>query len=452
MLKSGLMIRIYGLLFSIFVCTQLQAQPYRLITLDPGHFHAALIQKKMLPLLDSTVKIFAPAGSDLQQHLSRIQGYNSRSIEPTRWVEQVYTGTDFEQQCFTGKQGDIIMLAGNNRNKTSYIGRSLQNGYHVFADKPMVITPEGFTALEAAFNQAKEKNLLLYDIMTERFEITSMLQRELASIPEIFGKLKKGSAAQPAVVMHSVHHFYKNVSGKPLIRPEWFMDTRQQGEGIVDVMTHLVDLVQWESFPDQIIRYPNDIRITAARHWTTNMSLSQFSHITGATGFPEFLKQSLLNDTLLGIYCNGEINYTLKGIAVQTRVTWNYEAPAGSGDTHYSLLRGTKADLEIRQGPEENYKPVLYIRPIQNTKAFGFALEKAIALLRKKYPGIALETTTGGWKVLIPQALQEDHEAHFSRVTENFLNYLKAGKLPDWEVPNMLAKYYTTTTALSLCK
>ena len=31
-------------------------------------------------------------------------------------------------------------------------------------------------------------------------------------------------------------------------------------------------------------------------------------------------------------------------------------------------------------------------------------------------------------------------------------DYLKEGKLPDWEVPNMLAKYYTTTAALDLAK
>ncbi|HEY0608975.1 MAG TPA: putative oxidoreductase C-terminal domain-containing protein [Chitinophaga sp.] len=27
---------------------------------------------------------------------------------------------------------------------------------------------------------------------------------------------------------------------------------------------------------------------------------------------------------------------------------------------------------------------------------------------------------------------------------------MKEGKLPDWEVPNMLAKYYTTTKALEM--
>ena len=47
----------------------------------------------------------------------------------------------------------------------------------------------------------------------------------------------------------SVHHFSKIVAGAPLKRPQWFFDVRQQGEGIVDVTTHLVDLVQWEAFP-----------------------------------------------------------------------------------------------------------------------------------------------------------------------------------------------------------
>ena len=30
--------------------------------------------------------------------------------------------------------------------------------------------------------------------------------------------------------------------------------------------------------------------------------------------------------------------------------------------------------------------------------------------------------------------------------------YLKAGKLPEWEVPGMLTKYYTTTSALEKAK
>ena len=36
-----------------------------LITLDPGHFHAALVQKFMLPRVSPDVRVFAPAGDDV---------------------------------------------------------------------------------------------------------------------------------------------------------------------------------------------------------------------------------------------------------------------------------------------------------------------------------------------------------------------------------------------------
>ena len=113
----------------------------------------------------------------------------------------------------------------------------------------MAINSEGFEMLKKAFETAKQKNLLLYDIMTERFEITTILQRELSMMPEIFGALGKRTAENPAVIKESVHYFYKYISGNVLTRPAWFMDASQQGEGIVDVTTHLVDLVQWECFP-----------------------------------------------------------------------------------------------------------------------------------------------------------------------------------------------------------
>jgi hypothetical protein len=37
-------------------------------------------------------------------------------------------------------------------------------------------------------------------------------------------------------------------------------------------------------------------------------------------------------------------------------------------------------------------------------------------------------------------------------VAQRYMQYLKDGKLPVWEVPNMLAKYYTTTEALKLAQ
>ena len=51
-------------------------------------------------------------------------------------------------------------------------------------------------------------------------------------------------------------------------------------------------------------------------------------------------------------------------------------------------------------------------------------------------------------RIVIPEAYRIGHEAHFAEVTSRFLQYLRDGKLPDWEEPGMLAKYYVTTQAL----
>ena len=63
----------------------------QLITLDPGHFHAALVQKFMLPGVSPEVRVFAPAGDDVDQHLKRIESFNARADNPTHWDEIVVT-------------------------------------------------------------------------------------------------------------------------------------------------------------------------------------------------------------------------------------------------------------------------------------------------------------------------------------------------------------------------
>ncbi len=441
-----------GLLAITMSCNTSQTtneEKTRLVTLDPGHFHAALVQKTMYDELDTVVHVYAPGGSDLQLHLDRINSYNSRTESPTRWDEKVYTGADFFEKMVADKKGNVVVLSGNNRKKTEYILQSLQNGFHVFADKPMVIDSKGFDNLKEAFDIAAKKNLLLYDIMTERYEISTLLQRELSMMPEIFGTLEKGTPENPAITKESVHHFYKYVSGSVLTRPAWFMDVSQQGEGIVDVMTHLVDLVQWECFPEQIIDYTKDIAILQAKRWATPMNLAEFSAITKQESFPAYLEKDI-KDSTLQVFCNGEINYTLKGIHAKTSVIWNYKAPDGTGDTHYSVMRGTKANLVIRQGKEENYKPALYIEPVNNNASYAAVLAEEFKKISTKYPGVEIYKTANGWRLKLPERLVEGHEAHFARVTEKFLGFLKGNDIPAWEVPNMLAKYYTTTKALEI--
>jgi predicted dehydrogenase len=448
-MKYKLLFGLMGVLVSIAV--KAQHKEVKPITLDPGHFHAALVQKSMYPDVSPVVHVYAPAGPDLQLHLDKIKTYNTRADRPTTWQEEVYTGADFFNKMLTERKGNVVVMAGNNRLKTEYISKSINAGFNVLGDKPMAIDASNFQLLKKAFAVAKQKNVLLYDIMTERYEITNTLQREFAMIPEVFGKIKTGTPQKPGLEMVSVHYFYKYVSGSVLTRPAWFMDVKQQGEGIADVAVHLVDLAQWSGFPNTIINYKKDIQFNSARRWATPLTLSQFSTITGQAAFPDYLKKYVVKDTMLNIFANGEINYKLKGINIKLTAKWDYKAPEGAGDSHYAIMHGTKASLVIRQGAEQGFKPELYIEtPLVNNAAYKALLNTKLRIIQAKYPGVELKAFDKGWEVIIPEKYKDGHEAHFARVTAKYLEYLQKGNIPAWEVPNMIAKYYTTTTALAL--
>ncbi len=84
--------------------------------------------------------------------------------------------------------------------------------------------------------------------------------------------------------------------------------------------------------------------------------------------------------------------------------------------------------------------------------ALARALQKAVEKLGAAYPGLGLQREGSSWHISIPAEQRTDHEAHFSQVMEKFLLFLKEGKLPAWEVPNMIAKYYTTIKALEMAQ
>ena len=423
----------------------------RLMTVDPGHFHAALVQRIMYPQVDPEVHVYAPEGTDYVLHLNRIRGFNERTVDPTNWNEIVYTGPDFFEKMLEDKPGNVVVLSGNNKLKADYITSSVNAGLNVFADKPMIISQEDFPKLQEAFKVAAEKGVLIYDIMTERFEVTTILQKLLSMKEEIFGKLTAGTPEEPAVTKISVHHYLKLVAGAPNIRPGWFFDVEQQGEGIVDVTTHLVDLVQWECFPEQILA-PSDVNVIAARRWPTVITKDEFKAVTNLDEFPDYLQKDI-KDGKLNVFANGEIVYQIKGVWAKVSVTWNYKPPAGGGDTHFSIMRGTNCDLVIRQGEEQKFKPTLYVENIKGTAVRDFTetLRKALATL--PYDSLTIEPVgKNALMINIPDRYRVSHEEHFGQVTERFLEYLKAGKLPDWEVPGMITKYYTTTTGLKKAK
>jgi predicted dehydrogenase len=412
---------------------------FRLITLDPGHFHAALIQKEMYPGVSPRVAVYAPEGSDLTEHLKRIERFNTRAQNPTAWELDVHTGADFLGRMTAERPGNIVVLSGRNRGKIALIRAAVESGLNVLADKPWIIGTEDLPALEATLAMAQQRGVVAYDIMTERYEITSMLQRELVNDPGTFGEALQGTESEPAVYMESVHHILKQVAGVTNLRPVWFFDVAQQGEALADVGTHLVDLVQWTLFPERPMDYRRDVQMFNASHWPTSMTAAQFEQVTGQPGGP------------LDYYCNTRVSYALRGIHTRLDVLWRWEAPEGTGDTHMAIYRGTKSDIEVRQGKEENFTPELYVT--SHDRSVKAALGKKMESLERQYPGIGLERQSDRTRVTIPDVYRVGHEAHFAQVARQFFQYLEQPEtLPAWENPNMLAKYYVSTKGVELSR
>lgn len=457
-MKKCLILLLVGLIFSCGEKKQAEKNmddekisKVKLMTLDPGHFHAALVHKSMYPQVDSTIYLFAPDGPEVKGFLNKIESYNSREEVPTQWAINSNYGADYLEQMLADKPGNVMIVAGKNSKKIDYVLEAVKAGLNVYADKPLVINPQGFEKLKKAFEIADENGVMIYDIMTERFESTTMMQKLFSTMPTVFGELVDGTAEEPAIVKESIHHFFKYVSGSPLVRPAWFFDVNEEGEGIVDVTTHLVDLVQWEAFPEQIIDTTN-VEMIKARRWPTILTPEEFQEVTGLTDFPDYLQKDMVKGKL-HTYSNGEMIYKINGKHAKVSVIWNYQAPEGTGDTHYSIMRGTKSDLIIKQGEGEGYKPVLYILPKEKE---GFEAILAMAIdneISARFPGTSVEDNGDGtWRINIPDELKIGHEAHFGQVTQNYLRYLEAGKLPEWEVPNMISKYYTTVEGYKMAK
>jgi predicted dehydrogenase len=297
--------------------------------------------------------------------------------------------------------------------------------------------------LERVLDQAEKNNLIAYDIMTERFEITSILQKELVNDAAIFGTLVQGTEAEPTVTARSVHHLMKVVAGVPLRRPAWFFDVNEYGEGLADVGTHVVDLVQWTAFPNDTIDYKKDIQLHSARRWPTVISKADFERVTGEPQFPAPLAAHI-KDGSLNYDCNNSVHYTVRGAHIALDIRWNWES--ADGDVYEATFRGSKALVELRQGVAQRFIPELYV-----VSQDAAALDHWVAAKQISYPGLAIERNAGEARIVIPEKYRVGHEAHFAQVTNRFFDYLKApATLPKWERSNMLVKYFISTRGVEI--
>ncbi len=426
----------------------------QLMTLDPGHFHAALFQKEMLPEISDRVHVYGPLGPDLLAHLNRISQFNSRRENPTRWQMEVHAGPRSLERLLAERPGNVVVLSGNNRGKIQKLNDLVRHGLHVLADKPWIIEPQELPQLQAALAGAAERGVVAYDAMTQRYEVSCILPRELAQDPEVFGDVVDGSSSEPAVRMESVHYFLKEVAGVASLRPPWFFDVRQQGEGLADVGTHLVDLVQWTLFPDQTIDYRKEVAVLQGSHWPTVLSQAQFRRVTGEAAFPDCVQESVRNNAL-ECFANNSVLYRLRGVFVRLDIRWDFEPTPGAKDSEYAVFRGTRSRIEVRQGPEEQFVPQVDVIPATSElkPAVQSALLRRMEKLQASMPGLAVRDLGERLRIVIPDRYRVGHEAHFGLLTHRFLDFVRQPRtMPTWEAPNLLAKYFVTTEGVRLAR
>ncbi len=345
------------------------------------------------------------------------------------------------------RDGDVVVFTGRNRGKIDRMLPVISAGLHVLADKPWIISSGDMPKLEQAFAVAESKHVVAYDIMTERYEVTSELQRELVNVHEIFGEPVKGDAQHPGVVAKSVHHVMKVVAGVPLRRPVWFFDIVEYGEGLADVGTHVVDLVQWTLLPDTPFDYRQDIEALEGRRWPLDHDFRAVSRLRDRR---TRRRQSRLLLQQLGPlhparYPREDGHHLELGSACRFRRRLR------SGIPRYSCQRRNPSGRRREIHPGSLYRPSCRCAEPPSLRP----CRRRVDQLQARWPGLAIEQngTEARLVAFHRDKFRVGHEAHFAQVARRFFDYAKDPKsLPAWERSYMLAKYYVSTRGVELAQ
>eukprot|EP01048_Picozoa_sp_COSAG05_P007773 COSAG05_NODE_560_length_8675_cov_18.684235_7_plen_294_part_00 len=233
------------------------------------------------------------------------------------------------------------------------------------------------------------------DIMTAKHDVLAKLRREIVRDDALFGDFCVDEE-RPAIEIGSVHHLVKLVNGAPLQRPAWYYDVGVQGNGLVDITSHMVDQVQWLlDEDDKLYDFDTDVELKRAVIYDTEVPLSLFRDSTGADSFPEslvhLLRPSVLEGSgplwagggvqVLPLAANGVLEYSIRGVTAKHSAEWRPREPAGGSDLHSATLRG--AHCEIRVSNENSTGQTrLTLHPAASVDATEFGERLATAVAR----------------------------------------------------------------------
>ena len=165
----------------------------------------------------------------------------------------------------------------------------------------------------------------------------------------------------------------------------------------------------------------------AAQRWPTLIPRGGVPARDRRAGFPASLAASV-KDGRLEYFCNTLVSYTLRGVHTKLNVIWDWEAPAGAGDTHFAFYRGTRARVEVRQTKADKFLPELYVIPATPAPKARGAGGRAGQDRRRSgdsFPGVDGRGSRRRDPRRHSRALRVGHEAHFAQVAANFLEYLR---------------------------
>ena len=418
----------------------------RFMMLAPGHFHAALVHKQPVLGVHPRVYVYGPLDDDTFQQLEWIRQFNSRPIDPTKWEVQFIGGPGYLERFQQQTPGNTVLLAGRNSQKIDLMKVAIEQNVDLLVDKPWIVHASDFTKLLDLYSGMDLRDVIAWDMMTERFDPLTQIQRELMRDPDIFGSALIGTPDHPTLTLESVHCMSKIVAGKPMRRPVWWFNPAIAGTALTDVGTHLADLAMWLLFPDMPIDYRRDIQIGNATAWPTMLEESQFEDLAGVPAFPTELKPYLQGRTL-HYPGNGSVDYTLRGAHVRLTVIWEYEETEDSGELHEASALGNKSRITVRNTRKQQQLTIKPSKP-KHRQVLYSALSRRCQNWQGQYPGLSVHDLGEVFELRLPSQLRGNHEAHFLSVVREFMTYFNnTRRVPSWERSNLLAKYWLTTQA-----
>ncbi len=424
-------------------------RPIRLVTLAPGHFHAALVHKRAAAGVDPRAHVYAPLDADLVAHLDRVAAFNARPDDPTRWELDVRAGGDFLDRFLRERPGNAVVLSGRNKPKIDLMLAAVGAGLSVLADKPWVVDAADLPKVDAVLREAGRRDVAVWDMMTERHEVGNRIQRELVLDDELFGGWRPSTPDAPPLTLESVHRLKKLVAGRPLRRPWWWYDPAISGDSLADVGTHLVDLAIRVLAPDEPLDVGRDVSIADAARWPTPLTPAQVCESVGAAALPAALEPRLVDGTF-HYAGNGSVTFAVRGVWAKATTLWEYEG--AGGDRHDAVAHGRRASVAVRAVGDRSEVTVTATDPADHAGVVR-RLRAVCDGWQDRFPGTTIEDTGFVARVYIPDELRVGHEAHFACVLDEFVRYFHHPlAVPAWEASHLRAKYHVTTMGVELAK